>query len=72
MGFLPMYPVPVLQKRARTSKPYHPVDWFGGRMHVYWTTGGGWTGAIAAARAHRTTGKWTGVKSAVRAWAAAE
>ena len=41
-------------------------------MHVYGTTGDGWTGAIAAARAHRTAGKWTGVKGVVRAWLGVE
>ena len=41
-------------------------------MHAHWATGDGWTGAIAAARAHRTAGKWTGVKGAVRAWLGAE
>jgi hypothetical protein len=37
-------------------------------MHAHWATGDGRTGAIAAARAHRATGRWTGVKGAVRAW----
>ena len=41
-------------------------------MHVYWTTGCGWTDAIAVARARRTAGKWTGVKGAVRTWLGAE
>ena len=41
-------------------------------MHVYWTTGCGWTDAIAVARARRSAGKWTGVKGAVRTWLGAE
>ena len=41
-------------------------------MHAHWTTGGGRTGAIAAAHVHRTSGRWPGVKSAVRAWLGAE
>ena len=41
-------------------------------MHVYWTTGCGWTDAIAVVRARRSAGKWTGVKGAVRTWLGAE